>query len=263
MSYGYHLLSTLILEQSKKDPSLLPYLKLIIKYLKVAEAIMGEEYFAQKSLSESPYRANNLFIAVNELHMAYIHCKTSFEKREIDEDAKDAFYNSLDNLKIYRNILSEAGFNLSTIKRYCTEFSNEKSDKSLKALKNSILNPMNNLSVTAYLSLASSLALLQSLTDIVYHRSVTNEKELTLEKIQQNIQKILGENFGWALENMDIRSTEPEEGYEIVKHISYKDNIFYLCINIRNVMNKLYILEGIDLLAETMKLTIFLLAKDS
>ena len=262
MSYGYHLLSKLILEQSKKDPSLLPYLKLIIKYLKVAEAIMGEEYFAQKSLAESPYRANNLFIAVNELHMAYINCKSSFEKKEIDQRAKIAFYASLDNLKIYKDVLLEAGFNLSTIKRYCTEFDNTKDDKALKALKNAIIKPLNNLSVTAYLSIASSLALLRSLSDIVYKRTITNENSLTLKKAQYNIEKILGDNFGWAIESLDFLEQEPKDNYDIVKHLSFKDEIFYICINVRDVLNKLYIVEGIDLMAETIKFTLYILAKE-
>jgi len=263
MSYGYHLLSELILAQSKRDPSLLPYLKLIIKYLKVAEAIMGEEYFAQKSLAESPYRANDLFIAVNELHMAYIRCKASFETRQIDAEAKEAFETSLDRLREYRDVLAEAGFNLATIRRFCTEFSKEKDDRSLNALKNAIIRPLNDLSVTAYLSLASSLALLRSLTDIVYRRTVTNEKELTIEKVQHNMQKILGENFGWALEDLTVRSDEPESGYEIVKHMSFKEEVFFLCINVRDILNKLYILEGIDLITETMKLTLYLQAKES
>jgi len=56
MAYGYHILSELILEKSKQDMTLLPYLKLIIKYLKVSEAIMSEEYFAQQILAESPYK---------------------------------------------------------------------------------------------------------------------------------------------------------------------------------------------------------------
>lgn len=258
MSYGYHVLSELILEQSQRDPSLLPYLKLIIKYLKVAETIMGQEYFAQKTLAESPYRANDLFIAVNDLHMAYIGCRESFEKLSVDEEAKATFEERLDALKPYRQVLSEAGFNLATIKRFCTEYAKEPNEANKEALRRAIERPMNDLSVTAYLSLASSLAMLRAMTDIVYRRRVTREKELTMQKVWNNIRTILGENFGWAIERLDFMETEPESGYDIVKHVPFEDEVFYLCIGVRNVSNRLYILESLDLLAEAMKLTLYL-----
>ena len=258
MSYGYHVLSELILEQSQRDPSLLPYLKLIIKYLKMAETIMGQEYFAQKTLAESPYRANDLFIAVNNLHMAYIGCKASFENLSVDKEAKAAFDKRLDALKPYRDVLAEAGFNLSTIKRFCTEYANEPSERNKEALQRAIERPMNDLSVTAYLSLASSLAMLRTMTDIVYRRRVTNEQGLTRQKVRQNIQTMLGENFGWAIERLDFLESEPENGYDIVKHMPFKDEVFYLCLKVRDVANRLYVLESLDLLAEAMKLTLYL-----
>ena len=261
MSYGYHVLSELILEQSQRDPSLLPYLKLIIKYLKVAETIMGQEYFAQKTLAESPYRANDLFIAVNDLHMAYIGCRESFEKLSVDEEAKAAFEERLDALKPYRQVLSEAGFNLATIKRFCTEYANEPSETNKEALRRAIERPMNDLSVTAYLSLASSLAMLRTMTDIIYRRRVTNEQGLTRQKVRQNIQTMLGENFGWAIERLDFKESEPEEGYDIVKHMSFQNEVFYLCLKVRDIANRLYVVESVDLLAEAMKLTLYLRAK--
>ena len=263
MSYGYHILSELILEQSKKDPSLLPYLKLIIKYLKVSEAIMSQEYFAQKSLAESPYRANDLFIAINILHMAYMRCKSSFEKMHVDAYAKEMFDKAMEELKEYKDVLQEAGFNLAVIKRFCTQFSNEPNEENLEHVKNAVERPLNDLSVTSYLTLSSSLALLRTMTDIIYKRAVTNQKHLTLQMVQENITKMLAQNFGWAIEDFAFLPSEPDDGYEIIKHLTYKDEVFYLCINIKNVANKLYIQEGIDLLTEAMKLTLYLRSKEN
>ncbi|BAF69209.1 protoglobin domain-containing protein [Nitratiruptor sp. SB155-2] len=262
MSYGYHILSELILAQSQKDPSILPYLKLIIKYLKVSEEIMKEEYFAQKMLAESPYRANDLFIAVNSLHMAYIRCKSSFENLRVDEKAKELFEKSLEELKEYKDVLEEAGFHLATIKRFCTQFSNEPNEKNLEALKNAIVKPLNNVNVTAYLSLTSSLATMRAMTDIVYKRTIVNEKELTIKSVQHKIFTLFSENYGWAISDIEFLDKEPESGYEIVKYMAFREKIFFLCINVRDVINKLYVVEGIDLLAEAMKLTLYNRSKE-
>ena len=264
MSYGYHLLSELILEQSHKDPSLLPYLKLIIKYLKVSEAIMGEEYFAQKSLAESPYRANDLFVAVNRLHTAYMGCRESFENLRVDPEAHSAFEKALEELREHREVLAEAGFDLATIKRFCTEYAKAPSETTVQALRRAVERPLNDLSVTAYLSLGSSLASLRAMTDIVYRRLVTNERSLTPERARENIRRILGENFGWALQRLDFLEHEPREGsYDLIKHLSLGESVFYLAVGVRELSNRLYVLEQIDLLGEAIKLTLYLHEKES
>ena len=274
MSYGYHLLSELILALSKKEASLLPYLKLIIKYLKVAEAIMGEEYFAQKSLEKSPYRGNDLFIAVNELHMAYIACQKqiddviSGQTATFDEALKSSFDARLDALKSYRGILAEAGFNLSLIRRHCTEIVNAEDAaarrKAAEALKKSVMTPMNDLAVTAYLTLGSSLSSLRAMTDIVYRRSVMQNAQTDRSHLEKRIRSILGDTYGWAIESIAFLDEEPvQESYDIVKHLYFGEDetIVYLCLGLRCVSNRIYIIEGIDLLTETMKLTLFLRMK--
>lgn len=261
MSYGYHLLSELIIELSKKDTSILPYMKLVIKYFKVTDAIMSEEYFAQKRLSESPYRANNLFIAVNELHMAYMRYKSEVKNYTIGLKEKEEFEKRLDNLKEYKDILLEAGLNLSVIKRFATEFFNNKDKKSFEVLKDAIQKPLDNLSVSSYLSLDSSLATIRAMTDIIHQRKVTNEKNLIFEKVKQNISDMLGQNFGWAIEEISFLESEPDDGYEIIKHLMFKDKIFFLCLNIKDVANKLYITESIDLLTEAIKITLYIISR--
>ena len=261
MSYGYHLLSELILEVSKKDTSLLPYIKLIVKYFKITDAIMSEEYFAQKRLSESPYRANNLFIAVNELHMAFMRYKKRIKNYSIELKHKEEFEKSLDELKEYKDILLEAGLNLSVIKRYGTEFFNSGDKKSFETLKDAIQRPLNNLSVSSYLTLDSSLATIRAMTDIIHQRTVTNEKNLTFDKVKQNISDMIGQNFGWAIEEMEFLENEPNDGYEIIKHLIFKDKIFFLCLNIKDVANKLYITESIDLLSEAIKITLYIISR--
>ncbi len=261
MSYGYHLLSELILELSKKDISLLPYIKLIVKYLKITDAVMSEEYFAQKRLSESPYRANNLFIAINELHMAFMRYKKAIKNYTIDEKYKIEFENSLDGLKEYREILLEAGLDISVIKHFATEFFNNHDIKSYETLKNAIQTPLNNLSVTSYLTLDSSLSSIRAMTDIIHQRIVTNDKNLNLEKVKQNIFDIMGQNFGWAIEKIEFLDYEPNNSYEIIKHLIFEDKIFFLCIDIKNVANKLYITESVDLLNEAIKITLYIISR--
>ena len=262
MSYGYHVLSDLILAQSQKDPSLLPYLKLIIKYLKVAEAIMSEEYFAQKTLAESPYRANDLFVAINILHMAYVRCQDSFARMEVDKEAKEMFEHSLQELQPYRRILEEAGFNLSAIKRFCTQFANEPNKQNLEHLRHSIERPLADLRVSAYLSIDSALVLLRTMTDIIYRRNVTKEQRLDIPIIKQTIRRLLAHNFGWAIERLDFFEEEPKEECDIAKLLAYKDHIFYIVIDCADIANKLYVLESIDLILEAIKLTLYLRSKE-
>ncbi|WP_353663138.1 protoglobin domain-containing protein [Hydrogenimonas sp. SS33] len=271
MSYGYHLLSELILALSKKEPSLLPYLKLIIKYLKVAEAIMGEEYFAQKSLEHSPYRGNDLFLAVNRLHRAYMVCRASMQEEgggKPDEAHADRFFESLDDLKPYRGVLKEAGLDLAVIRRHCTELlhadSPQESGRAAEALERSIIRPLNDLGVTAYLSLSSSLAAVRAMTDIVYRRSVMKNAQIDRAHVENNIETILTDTYGWAIDRLEFLDEEPgEEACDIVKHLYFdrESAIVYLCIILKDVSNRIYIQEGIDLLAETMKLTLFLRMK--
>ncbi len=261
MSYGYHILSDLILAQSQKDPSLLSSLRLIIKYLKVAEAIMSEEYFAQKTLAQSPYRANDLFGAINILHMAYMRCQSSFASMQIDPKAKEMFEKSLQELQPYKDVLQEAGLHLSTIKRFCTQFAKEPTEQNLKNLQKSIKEPLANLRISAYLSLDSALALLHAMTDIIYRRNLIKQ-ELDLATIQKNISTLLAHNFGWAMEEIRFFEEEPKEEFDIVKLLAYKEHLFYVAIGCADVANKLYVQESIDLILEAMKLTLYLRSKE-
>ncbi len=260
MSYGYHLLSELILNQSKKDPTLLPYLKLVIKYLKVSDAIMSHEYFSQKTLSESPYRANNLFMAINELHMAYIRYKSSVVDFSSDEEAQNAFMQSLESLKEYRDILADIGINLNTIKRFHTEFIHNRDEKSFLTFKNALEKPLNDLNVTAYLATGSSLALLRAMTETINEKMIVKKEDTSFQEVKENIFVMLTQNFAWAIESIVFVEKEEEE-YEIFKHLMYKGKVFFLGINLKNTSNKLYIAEMIDLLCETIKITLYLRSK--
>ncbi len=262
MSYGYHVLSDLILAQSQKDPSLLASLKLIIKYLKVSEAIMSEEYFAQKTLAQSPYRANDLFGAINILHMAYVRCQSSFENMKVNKKAKEIFEKSLQELQLYREVLEEAGFNLSAIKRFCTQFANDPTSQNLINLKKSIEHPLANLRVTSYLSLNSALALMQTMTDIIYRRSIIKGNKLDIQTIKKTIANLLTHNFGWAIERFEFFDEEPQEEFDLLKFLSYKEYLFYVAIDCSDVANKLYVLESIDLILEAIKLTLYLRSKE-
>jgi len=258
MSYGYHLLSELILTQSKKDPTLLPYLKLVIKYLKVADAVMSHEYFSQKIIIESPYRANNLFLAINELHVAFIRYKNSMVNFEVNEEAENRFQESLDGLKEYKDILREVGVELTLLKRFHTEFMHKKDEKSFATLENALQKPLNDLNVTAYLSMESSLSILRTMTHIIYDKMVVKRENITLNEVKENIFKMLTQNFAWSIETIEFFDSEVVDEYDIIKHLMYKGKVFFLCINLKNIANKIYIAEMMDLLCETMKTTLYL-----
>ncbi len=262
MSYGYHILSELILAQSQKDPTLLPHLKLIIKYLKVAEAIMSQEYFAQKTLAKSPYRANDLFVAINHLHGAFMRCQNSFKKLKIDEEAKKEFEKTIDKLKNYRQILIEAGINLTLIKKFCTEFSSNPNEQTLKSLEQAIEKPLNELQISSYLSLISALGTMNAISEVIYSRKLSRDKNLTLSLIQKRIMRFLLENFGWAIKKVQFFEKEPTKEYTVTKLFSFKDNIFYLVVDLKNIQNRLFIQEAIDLLTEAMKLVLFVRSKE-
>jgi len=263
MSYGYHLLSELILQQSKKDPALLPYLKLVIKYLKVSDAIMSNEYFSQKTLIESPYRANNLFFAINELHLAFIRYKNAMNDFEVSQAEVEQFQKSLDNLNECREILSEVGIELSTLKRFHTEFLHNKDEKSFANLQNALEKPFNDLTVTAYLSTGSSLSVLRAMTATIHEKMIVKQENFSLKEVKENIFKILTQNFAWAINEIEFVDGEIEREYEIVKHLMFKGKVFFLCIDLKNISNKLYIAEMVDLLCETIKVTLYLHSKES
>jgi len=262
MSYGYHLLSELILTQSKKDPTLLPYLKLVIKYLKVADAIMSQEYFSQKTVLESPYKANNLFVAINELHMEFVRYKSSMVNFEVNAQAQNKFVESLDRLKEYKDVLAEVGIQLSTVKRFYTEFIHKKDEQSFTLLENALEKPLYDLNVTAFLATGSSLSVLRTMTQTIYDKMVVKQENLSLKGIKENIFSILTQNFAWAIEEINFFDNEVQNEYEILKHLMYKEKVFFLCINLKNISNKLYIAEMIDLLCETIKITLYLHSKE-
>lgn len=253
MSYGFHALSETILLQSKKESSLLPHLQLIIKYLKIAESIMSQEYFAQKNLENSPYRANGLFIAVSKLHMYYLE----FLHNKESEDIKARLEQNIEALKPYKDILKEVGFDLSNIKRHYTLYFKNKDEENLAKLDALINKPLYNLSTTSYLSIVSSLMFLNSMTRIVYQKEMHSDLD-----VKDKMRSLILQNFGWAVEDL-IFCKEQREGFEIIKMLEHKDEIFYLCIKVKDIANKLYVLESIDLLCENIKLSLFLKEKQN
>ncbi len=258
MAYGYHVLSELILNQSKKDPTLLPYLKLIIKYLKVSEEIMTNEYFAQKRIEETPYKADDLFLALNRAHLAFIVYENGMKEYKPSQEAQEIFLQSIDELEIYKKVLQEVGINLSTLKRFHTEFVNTPTQESFMRLKNTLQKPLNDMSVTAYLATTSAAAMLKAMSLIVYHK-ILQKEDLTFKEIQNNVMTLLGENFGWAIERIRISKEESEEEDEdIAKHLMYKDTIYYLYVDFKPISNKLYIAQMVDVLCETIKTTLYL-----
>ncbi len=144
---------------------------------------------------------------------------------------------------------------------FLKSFKQKRDKKSFKALKDAIQKPLDNLSVSSYLSLDSSLATIRAMIDIINQRKVTNEKNLIFDKVKCNISDMLGQNFGWAIEEMNFLDSEPNDGYEIIKHLIFKDKIFFLCLNIKDVANKLYITESIDLLTEAIKITLYIISR--
>ena len=257
MSYGYHVLSELILNQSQKDPTLLPYLKLIIKYLKVAKEIMTNEYFAQKRADETPYKADDLFLALNRLHLAFIVYENGMNEYKPSKEAQEIFSQRIEELGVYRKVLQEVGINLSTLKRFHTEFVNALTQESFAHLKKALQKPLNDMSVTAYLSTTSAAAMLKAMSMIVYHK-ILQKEDLTFKEIQNNVTTLLGENFGWAIERIRLSKEESMDEGDIAKHLMYKDTIYYLDVNFKPISNKLYIAEMVDLLCETIKTTLYL-----
>ena len=257
MSYGYHVLSELILNQSQKDPTLLPYLKLIIKYLKVSKEIMTNEYFAQKRVEETPYKADDLFLALNKLHLAFIVYENGMTEYKQSKEAQEIFLQSIEELGIYKKVLQEVGINLSTLKRFHTEFVNAQTQESFLHLKNALQKPLNDMSVTAYLSTTSAVAMLKTMSLIVYQK-ILQKEDLTFKEIQNNVTTLLGENFGWAIERIRLSKEENVDEGDIVKHLMYKDTIYYLYVDFKPISNKLYIAQMVDLLCETIKTTLYL-----
>lgn len=274
LSYGYHLLSTLILEQLKKNPALLPHLKIVIKYLKVAEAIMDEEYFEQKNIENSPYKANDLSAAIREVNSAYLQCSKNIDAiingklNSIKEKKKERFEEKLDAASKYRDILLDIGLDISLIKRYCTMISNAKDDeqraKTAKSLKEHIKSSLNDLETTSFLSLDSSLHVVKNITDIVYKKAaITKKHDLSAEQIRNNIFTIILDSFGWAVESLKFEKEEKKDkDYDVVKHFYIDEDIYYLCVKVKTVSNKIYITEALDLLCEIIKLTFFILRVD-
>ncbi|QOP45806.1 protoglobin domain-containing protein [Sulfurimonas paralvinellae] len=275
MSYGYHLLSKLILAQAARDVSLMSDLKLVIKYLKVAETIMVEEYFEQKNIENSPYRANNLSLAMNEFNAAYMHCSKNIDaliegkSDEININAKEKFERHLQKIDPYRDILKAVGLDIATVKRYCTLIENaqegEKRQKEALTLKNYIKRSLNDLQITSFLSLNSSLNVIRSITDVIYNRTIRDNQKTDEKIVKQNITKLLQENFAWAIEKMLISDDKPEtSSYDIVKHIMLpgdEEKIIYVGVSVKEISNRIYVLESVDLLCEIIKMTIFLYNK--
>ncbi len=174
-----------------------------------------------------------------------------------------SFQETLDALDEYREELAEIGINLNTIKRFHTQFRHQTDEKSFETLRNTLQRPLNDLSVTTYLTTGSSLALIRAMSDTIYNKIIINKEKLTLSDVKHNIFAMLTQNFAWAVEDISFFDEEPQESYEIIKHLMHEQKLFFLGINMKDISNKLYVAEMIDLLCETIKITLYLNSKEA
>ncbi|SFO92155.1 ATP-binding response regulator [Hydrogenimonas thermophila] len=122
--------------------------------------------------------------------------------------------------------------------------------------------PLNSLSTTSFLAVSSGIKFLHNVLEFL--QKIRFDIKLTQkENFYREIKDLLIKSMNWSIENIEVSTTSlDEKSFSIVKMYRVDNKEIYFGVNLKNIPNKLYIMETIKFLLDAIEVHIKMIERE-
>lgn len=284
MSRGFDVLGEIIIDLSAVNSQIQDDLSIILKMLRISEQIMHESYkesFIEHN--EEMMKENELLNLFDKLYASLMIHKQSQKKvenyylqgckansdRPFTDEAGCPLTTILTELETKKELAKSFGIDLDEI-QHLHRLYHEKLDQltlstdqkavfeeisTLSETMYSILDkPLNDISTTSFLGVHSGMEFLHSCTQSMHDKLPKSDLN-EIVSVHQHLKEELYTSLGWCIDELYIGTNEPDTSvsYDLHRKIILKEERIDIAVKIKEIPNKIYMLEIIKILLEVVK----------
>ena len=280
LSRGFDILTEIIIDLASVNTQIQSDMSIILKMIRLSEQIMLESYRESfVEYNEEMKKENELLILFDKLFASLMIHKQSQKRvgaflESGDEhfytEAECPFTQALQELEEKKELAGSFGIDLDRVRllhrNYHTALENltqstpegreailSEIDTISQKLYSIIDKPLSDISTTSFLGVHSGIEFLQACTHTIHEREIENIEEAM--GLHQRLQDELVRTLGWCIADIYIGSEEPARDieYDINRKILLKEDRMNIAIKIKEIPNKIYMMEIIKILLEVIK----------
>lgn len=281
LSRGFDILSEIIIDLSAVNTQIQADLAIILKMIRISEQIMHESYKESYiEYNEEMKKENELLSLFDKLFASLMIHKQSQKKvkeffesgqQNFPDEAACPFTGVVVELEEKKELASSFGIDLDEVRSLHHEYhllleklSSAHRDefeslyREIEAISTKLYSiidkPLNDISTTSFLGVHSGIEFLQACTHTIHERESGNL--LNSENgIHNRLQTEFLNALGWCIDEIYVGTEEPncEVDYDVNRKILLKEDRINIAIKIKEVPNKIYMMEIIKILLEVIK----------
>ncbi|MFA6144327.1 MAG: ATP-binding protein [Sulfurimonas sp.] len=291
LSRGFNIVNEIVIELANVNTQIRDDLAIILKMLRISESIMNESYFEHFSgRQEEMKKENEILNLFDKLFSSLMIHKQSQKKlshywserdasTQIVQEIKGQFKDEaacplsvlIHELAPKKELLESLGLDFvrmqdlhHTYHEALNQLLEDKGDQKLLYAQIEMIStelyavidqPLSDISTTAFLGVHSGIEFLQSCMQSIDNGISMNESTEQLETVEERLHTQLTKALGWCINDLYVGSNEidNQDEYDIIGKIILKNKRINVAVKIKEIPNKVYMVEIIKILLEIMK----------
>ncbi len=285
ISKGFDILGEIIIDLAKVNEQVREDLGIIVKMLRISEAVMHETYREREAKHRDSLQEENEVLSLfDQLFAALTTHKKSQQKltrywlsnrtlhEQFNDEATCSFTHTLDELENKNDLLIGFGIDLQEVRLLHRSYHQKVAqllESSLdegemiytqiveisKTLYGVIDKPLQDIATTSYMGIHSGIEFLKTCSHSIYEGSGAYSPETIVDDLRQKLYDQLEQTLGWCIEGIYVGEGEVAEGttYDVVGKIIVNERRINIGIAIKAVSNKAYMTEITRILLEVMR----------
>jgi signal transduction histidine kinase len=278
ISRGFNILTEIIISLSEVNAQIREDISIILKMLRVSEAVMLESYFERYTRHQEEMNKENELLSLFDKLYSALTLHRHHQKRvmraleegsvgELDTQEQTCPFNALlDEIEGSAALLEGLGIDLSALRRAHHDYHEilehlETPDvadaihSASETLYGLIEKPLEEIAATAYMAVHSGMAFLQSSNKSLHEGSINRDKEESFDEMSAKLRAQLTEVMGWCIEEILITEEEFPKNipFDLSEKILLKNSRICVGVAIKSVPNKTFVAEIIKILLEIVR----------
>jgi signal transduction histidine kinase/CheY-like chemotaxis protein len=288
VSRGFDILNEIIVDLARVNVHVQEDLTIILKMLRICEALMNESYRDREAKHLDEIKKENEILNIfDKLYAALTIHKQSQkkltrywsnkedsteEKEYFHDEASCSFTHTLNELALKDTILMGFGINLDEIRELHHNY-HEKLNTLItmaqddgeelyneiclisETLYKIIDKPLQDISATSYMGVHSGIEFLQACSHSIYESGSTYNPDELVSGLRDKLYTQLEQTLGWCIEGMYVGEGEisGSDDYDVHGKIILNERRINIGVAIKDIPNKTYMIEIIRILLEIMR----------
>lgn len=288
VSRGFDILNEIIVDLARVNVQVQEDLTIILKMLRICEALMNESYRDREAKHLDEIKKENEILNIfDKLYAALTIHKQSQqkltrywsnkensteEKEHFHDEASCSFTHTLNELALKDTILMGFGINLNEVRELHHNY-HEKLNTLItmaqddgeelydeicilsETLYKIIDKPLQDISATSYMGVHSGIEFLQACSHSIYESGSTYNPDELVGGLRDKLYAQLEQTLGWCIEGMYVGEGEisGSDAYDVHGKIILNERRINIGVAIKEIPNKTYMIEIIRILLEIMR----------